>query len=126
MGGVEPVENSALPLAIGLALQAEIQRGQLQVRLRPVRIGAYHFLKIPHGLFDLPFGALQPRPFVERQVGVGLKLASAQEMLIERLYVDLEAPLFGELVEARNGMMRVPEGPGLGADPDPAVIARCR
>ena len=52
--------------------------------------------------------------------------ASAQEMLIERLYVDLEAPLFGELVEARNGMMRVPEGPGLGADPDPAVIARCR
>jgi D-galactarolactone cycloisomerase len=52
--------------------------------------------------------------------------AAAQEMLIERLYVDLEAPLYGDLVSARNGMMAVPEGPGLGADPDPAVMERCR
>jgi len=52
--------------------------------------------------------------------------AVAQEMLIERLYVDLDASLFGDLVEARDGMMRVPEGPGLGCDPDATVIARCR
>jgi L-alanine-DL-glutamate epimerase-like enolase superfamily enzyme len=47
-------------------------------------------------------------------------------MLIERLYVDRDASLFGDLVEAPDGMMRVPEGPGLGCDPDAAVIARCR
>jgi D-galactarolactone cycloisomerase len=52
--------------------------------------------------------------------------AAAQEMLIERLYVDLEAPLFGDLVTATDGLMAVPEGPGLGCDPDPAVIARHR
>lgn len=52
--------------------------------------------------------------------------SAAAEMLIERLYVDLEAPLFGDLVDARNGMMRVPQGPGLGAEPDASVIERCR
>jgi len=52
--------------------------------------------------------------------------AAAQEMLIERLYVDLEAPLFGDLVNARDGMMALPEGPGLGCDPDHSVIDRYR
>ncbi|MGO8915864.1 MAG: mandelate racemase/muconate lactonizing enzyme family protein [Stellaceae bacterium] len=49
--------------------------------------------------------------------------AAPQDMLVERLYVDLEASPFGELVAARDGMMAVPDGPGLGCDPDPAVIA---
>jgi D-galactarolactone cycloisomerase len=52
--------------------------------------------------------------------------AAPQEMLVERLYVDLEASLFGELVTARQGMMTVPDGPGLGCDPDDAVIDRYR
>ncbi|HUC65043.1 MAG TPA: mandelate racemase/muconate lactonizing enzyme family protein [Stellaceae bacterium] len=52
--------------------------------------------------------------------------SAGQDMLIERLYVDFETPLFGDLAHARNGMMTVPEGPGLGAEPDPAVIERCR
>jgi D-galactarolactone cycloisomerase len=52
--------------------------------------------------------------------------AAPQEMLIERLYVDVEAPLYGDLVAATEGMMRVPDGPGLGADPDPRIIELCR
>jgi D-galactarolactone cycloisomerase len=52
--------------------------------------------------------------------------AAAQEMLIERLYVDLDASLFGGFCEARDGTMLVPDGPGLGCDPDAAVIARYR
>jgi L-alanine-DL-glutamate epimerase-like enolase superfamily enzyme len=52
--------------------------------------------------------------------------AAPQEMLVERLYVELEASLFGDLVDARQGMMRVPDGPGLGCEPDAAVIARYR
>jgi D-galactarolactone cycloisomerase len=55
-----------------------------------------------------------------------LLAAAPQEMLCERLYVDLEASLFGDLVTAPGGMMIVPDGPGLGRDPDEAVIARCR
>ena len=45
---------------------------------------------------------------------------------IERLFVDLEASPFGDWVDIKDGTMRVPQGPGLGADPDPALIARYR
>jgi len=45
---------------------------------------------------------------------------------VERLFVDLEASPMGDWVDARNGEMRLPQGPGLGADPDPALIARYR
>ena len=47
-------------------------------------------------------------------------------MLVERLYVELEASLFGELVDVRDGLMAVADGPGLGREPDASVIARYR
>ena len=43
---------------------------------------------------------------------------------LERLFVDLEADLFGGFTQAIAGRIRVPAGPGLGCDPDPAIIAR--
>jgi D-galactarolactone cycloisomerase len=43
---------------------------------------------------------------------------------LERLFVDLEADLFGGLTQATAGAITVPTGPGLGCDPDPAVIDR--
>ena len=45
---------------------------------------------------------------------------------VERLAVDLEASPFDDWVDAKDGHMRVPQGPGLGVDPDPALIARYR
>jgi D-galactarolactone cycloisomerase len=45
---------------------------------------------------------------------------------VERLFVDLEASPMGRWVDAKNGEMRVPQGPGLGVDPDPELIARYR
>lgn len=42
--------------------------------------------------------------------------------LQERLYVDLEAYLYGDRAEPKNGRVPVPEGPGLGYEPDPHVI----
>jgi len=45
---------------------------------------------------------------------------------VERLFVDLEASPFGDWVDLKDGAMRVPQGAGLGADPDPALIARYR
>lgn len=44
----------------------------------------------------------------------------------ERLWVDLEASPFGELTKATRGRVAVPQAPGLGCDPDPAVIAKYR
>ena len=50
--------------------------------------------------------------------------AQPREPLVERIYATLEPDLFGGATNAKNGMMAVPQGPGLGVDPDPAVIAR--
>ena len=55
-----------------------------------------------------------------------LMAAQAAEGLVERFYLSPEASLYGELIEADNGAFRVPEGPGLGADPDQTVIDRYR
>jgi L-alanine-DL-glutamate epimerase-like enolase superfamily enzyme len=45
---------------------------------------------------------------------------------VERLAVDLEASPMGDRIDAKDGHLRVPQAPGLGADPDPALIARYR
>ena len=45
---------------------------------------------------------------------------------VERLFVDLAASPFGDWIDIKDGAMRVPQGAGLGADPDPALIARYR
>ncbi len=42
--------------------------------------------------------------------------------MIERYHMDLEASLYGELIDPVNGAFAVPQGPGLGRDPDPDVI----
>ena len=42
--------------------------------------------------------------------------------LCERFYLKLEASLFGDLVNPVDGRLRLPDAPGLGADPDPDVI----
>ena len=53
--------------------------------------------------------------------------ALPSDVTVERLAIDLEASPFGDFVDvARDGTMRVPQGPGLGVDPDPASVARYR
>jgi len=42
----------------------------------------------------------------------------------ERLFIDLEATPLHDLVLAENGSVKVPDGPGLGRDPEIAVIER--
>jgi L-alanine-DL-glutamate epimerase-like enolase superfamily enzyme len=51
---------------------------------------------------------------------------AGEEALFERLYVDLEASLYGELIDGVDGRFAVPQGPGLGVEPDPAVIETYR
>jgi L-alanine-DL-glutamate epimerase-like enolase superfamily enzyme len=52
--------------------------------------------------------------------------ASMGDVLVERLGIDLAASPFGPFAEIENGRARVPQGPGVGHDPDPALIARYR
>lgn len=53
-------------------------------------------------------------------------LGAAPEGLLEVLSVDLEASPYGDALVPVDGMVRVPDGPGLGIDPDPAFIDRYR
>lgn len=50
----------------------------------------------------------------------------AADTPVERTFIELEASPFGDWVNIKDGMLAVPQGPGLGADPDPALVARYR
>jgi L-alanine-DL-glutamate epimerase-like enolase superfamily enzyme len=42
--------------------------------------------------------------------------------LIEWRYFDLEAQLYGDAIVPRDGRIAVPQGPGLGIEPNPDVL----
>jgi L-alanine-DL-glutamate epimerase-like enolase superfamily enzyme len=50
--------------------------------------------------------------------------ALAPDAPFERLFVDLEASPYHELVTTKDGRVTVPDGPGLGRDPDMDVLRR--
>ena len=50
----------------------------------------------------------------------------AHDVPFERLYVTLEASPFGPWLEAKGGKVAVPQTPGLGCDPDMAIVERYR
>lgn len=50
----------------------------------------------------------------------------AEEARFEYFYLWADASLYGDALAPRNGELRVPQGPGLGSDPDPEVIRRYR
>jgi D-galactarolactone cycloisomerase len=52
--------------------------------------------------------------------------ALAPQARFEYFYLRGEASLYESLLSPRSGELRVPLGPGLGADPDPDVIRRYR
>ena len=50
--------------------------------------------------------------------------ALAPKALVEVLWLDMEAHPFHDAVRPVNGRLKVPQAPGLGCEPDPAVLAR--
>ena len=52
--------------------------------------------------------------------------ALAEEARFEYFYLQAEAALFGDLLVPVRGALGVPQGSGLGADPDPEVVRRYR
>ena len=52
--------------------------------------------------------------------------ALATDTLLENIYANLEANPFGDAMLARDGKVRVPTGPGLGVEPDMAVVEKYR
>lgn len=77
---------------------------------------AHNVRVVPHSFYDGP-------AFLAT---VHVAAALQREPLVEWRYFDLEAPLFGPAGRPSKGRILVPAGPGLGLDPDPAVVARYR
>jgi L-alanine-DL-glutamate epimerase-like enolase superfamily enzyme len=55
---------------------------------------------------------------------VHVSAAQAGEVWIERFYCDFNETPLGEAIDPKNGRIAVPQGPGLGVDPDPEVLRR--
>ena len=52
--------------------------------------------------------------------------ALARAPMIERLYCDLTESPFGDWYEPVDGYLALPQGPGLGIDPNPGILERLR
>jgi len=71
---------------------------------------------VPHSFYEGP-GLL---------TAIQCNAALSPEPLVEWRFFDCEARLYGDDVVPVNGKLAVPDGPGLGHDPDPDVIERYR
>ena len=52
--------------------------------------------------------------------------AMSAETLVERFYCDFDDNPLGDAIHPRQGRIAVPQGPGLGVDPDPRLLDRLR
>ncbi len=52
--------------------------------------------------------------------------ALSRDPMIERLYCDLTESPFGDWYEPKDGMLAVPQGPGLGVEPDETLLETLR
>jgi D-galactarolactone cycloisomerase len=57
---------------------------------------------------------------------IHLNAAQRNTPMLERLYCDFEVELYGTATIPTDGWVAVPDGAGLGLEPDPAVIAKFR
>jgi L-alanine-DL-glutamate epimerase-like enolase superfamily enzyme len=48
------------------------------------------------------------------------------ESLVERFYCDFDDNPLGDAIHPKNGRIAVPQGPGLGVDPDPKLLEKLR
>ena len=55
-----------------------------------------------------------------------LSAALSRAPVVERLYCDLTESPFGDWYEPVDGYLAVPQGPGLGIEPDPAILEKLR
>lgn len=86
--------------------------------------GVTEFLKIT-ALAETASVAIMPHsPYFGPGFLATLQFAASQpvECYLERFFCELEASLYGELIDTVNGYFIVPDGPGLGCEPNEDVL----
>ncbi|MBI3513052.1 MAG: mandelate racemase/muconate lactonizing enzyme family protein [Proteobacteria bacterium] len=116
-GGLHDFRHQFAAGALDIAQPSVTKIGGITEQRKIIALAeAFGVTAIPHSAYFGP-GML---------ASVHVVAAMAQETLVERLFMDLAACPFGGLTTAVDGRMPVPQGPGLGCDPDPAVIEKYR
>jgi len=101
--------------AVDIAQPSVTKIGGVTEMLRVVALAAqYGVAVVPHCPYFGP-GLL---------ASVHIAAAMSQETMIEYSFAELGANPLGSAIEVKDGFIKVPQGPGLGRDPDPEVIAK--
>lgn len=103
--------------AVDFVQPSPTKMGGVSVLHKVFVLAATHNVTVmPHSFYDGP-GLL---------AAVHVNAAAGKGSLVEWRYFDLEARLYGEAGVPKGGSIPVPQGPGLGLDPDPDVVRRYR
>ena len=129
-----PADGTGLPgpeAFVGKTMK-EVMPAEVRAQIEPFYIGAlegrpgslevsyagrYHGVQVvPHSAYFGP-GLLASTHVIASYAG---------EIPVERYYADFDATPLHEAINPKNGRMLVPQGPGLGCDPDLDVVERLR
>jgi L-alanine-DL-glutamate epimerase-like enolase superfamily enzyme len=136
-GLAELRRNEGIPIASGenvwtlMAFDRLLRAGAVDfVQPSPAKMGGVTELCKIFPLAAVHNVAVMPHSFYD---GPGLLTAiqamaalGTAEAMIEWRYFDLEAQIYGDALEVERGRVKVPQGSGLGIDPDPDVIRTYR
>lgn len=132
--GLASLRRYGIPLSAGentaglFGFRALIEAGAIDVAQPSVtKVGGVGEMKRvialaqAHGVEVVPHSPYFGPGFVAT---LHLAAALIERPIIEVLWLDMEANPFDPWVRAEGGKVAVPSAPGLGCDPDPAVLAR--
>jgi L-alanine-DL-glutamate epimerase-like enolase superfamily enzyme len=128
--------TSGIPIAAGencttaMSFQHMFQAGAVDIaQPSPTKVGGITELRKVASLAALHNVQVVPHtPYFGPGFLAGLQFTATldREIPVEWLFVDMETTLYGDAIVPRQGGVHLPDGPGLGIDPNPDVIARFR
>ena len=132
--GLASVRDCGIPIAAGenvaglFGFKSLIEAGAIDIAQPSVsKIGGVgEMVKVvhlcqAHGIEVMPHSPYFGPGFVAT---VHIAAAMVENPMIEVLWLDMEANPFDPWVRAVDGRVGIPDGPGLGCDPDPDVLKR--
>lgn len=113
VGSVNEFERLFERRSLDVAQPSVTKVGGVTELVKVFAAGAAHGVRVvPHSAYFGP-GLL---------ASIHASAAQAQDVWIERFYCDFAQTPWGEAINPQDGRMPVPQGPGLGVDPDPALL----